>query len=80
MYIMHLLYETHTRGLFQPEFLFSAKALVPIGRNIPHAELGSAFRASRQTSLILDWLKGFIVSKVLLEDSQVSLFWVQECT
>ena len=38
MYIMHLLYGTHTRGLYQAEFLFSANALVPIGRNIPHAE------------------------------------------
>ena len=77
MYIMHLLYETHTRGLYQAEFLFSANTLVPISRNIPHAELDVAFRASRQTSLILDWLSNFIVEKALLGDSQVSLFWVQ---
>ena len=77
MYIMHLLYETHTCGLYQAEFLFSANALVPIGRNIPHAELDAAFRATRQTSLILDWLSNFIVEKALLGDSQVSLLWVQ---
>ena len=37
MYVMHLLYETHTHGLYQAEFRFSANALVPIGRNIPHS-------------------------------------------
>ena len=73
-YVMHLLYETNTRGQFQAEFLFSANALVPTGRNIPHAEIDSAFRATRQTTLVLDWLSNFVVSKALLGDSQVSLY------
>ena len=74
MYVMHLLYETNTRGLYQAEFLFSANALVPTGRNIPHAELDSAFRATRQTSLILERLSNFIVEKALLGTAKSAYF------
>ena len=47
-----------------------------MGRNVPHTELDSAYRASRQANIILDLMQQFIVRKVLLGDAQVCLFWI----
>ena len=76
MFLFHLQYETETPGKYHTEFLFSSHCLVPMGRNVPHSELDSAYRASRQANIILDWLQQFIVRKVLLGDAQVCLFWI----
>ena len=47
-----------------------------MGRNVPHTELDSAYKASRQANIILDLMQQFIVRKVLLGDAQVCLFWI----
>ena len=76
MYIFHLQYETYEPGKYHTEFLFSSHCLVPMGRNVPHSELDSAYKASKQTDIILEWLNKFIIRKALIGDAQVCLFWV----
>ena len=69
MFLFHLQYETDNPGEYHTEFLFPSHCLVPMGRNVPHSELDSTYRASRQANIILDWLQQFIVRKVLLGDA-----------
>ena len=76
MFLFHLQYETDIPGKYHTELLFSSHCLVPMGRNVPHSELNSAYRASRQANIILDLMQQFIVRKVLLGDAQVCLFWI----
>ena len=47
-----------------------------MGRNVPHSELDSAYKASKQTDIILEGLDKFIIRKALIGDAQVCLFWV----
>ena len=76
MFLFHLQYETNVPGKYHTEFLFSSHCLVPMGRNVPHSELDSAYRASKQADIILEWLQKFIVRKALIGDAQVCLFWI----
>jgi hypothetical protein len=76
MYLFHLQYETNEPGKYHTEFLFSSHCLVPMGRNVPHTEPDSAYRASKQADIILEWLNKFIIRKALIGDAQVCLFWV----
>ena len=74
--IFHLQYETDKPGIYHTEFLFSNHCLVPMGRNVPHSELDSAYKASKRTDIIMEWLSKFIIRKALIGDAQVCLFWV----
>ena len=76
VYVLHLVYETEIRGLFHSEFLFAAHSLVPMGRNVPHSELDSGYRASRQVGIVREWLEDFITCKALIGDAQIALFWI----
>ena len=74
--IFHLQYETDKQGVFHTEFLFSLHCLVPRGRNVPHSELDSAYKASARTDIIMEWLRNFITRKALIGDAQICLFWI----
>ena len=76
LYVIYIIYETTTKGVWHCEFVYSSHALTPQGRNIPHAELNSGYRASRMVAIVEDWLAGFIISKSIIGDSRIVKFWI----